>query len=86
MLLIIPVLGANPDYQFNLAWKGPHYVITGFADLDGDSLCEILCTAHDETVETYTFVALDIYSNVLGRIRLEGIHPSRENFEVKGKY
>jgi len=77
LLLIVPVSGLNldpgSDCQFDLAWKGPHYSVHEFADLDGDGLCEILCASYDSEMETYTLIALDIFSTVLWQVQLKGI-------------
>ena len=81
LLLIIPFLSVSPDYQFNLVWEiSPPFIINDFADLDGDGLCEILCSTVNFETEYYMLTLLDSFSNIIWEIPIDGL-PSSSRFE-----
>ncbi|MBU7031788.1 MAG: CPBP family intramembrane metalloprotease [Theionarchaea archaeon] len=62
----------NPQYEFNLVWKGPphSYKNTYFTDLNGDGLIEILYFDRDEG-DNIIFVVLDTFGKELWSIPFE---------------
>lgn len=64
-LVIVPVFGGNPDYEFKLVWRVPSCPLLGMyvVDLNSDGLSEILYTCDD--TQGYTLTAVDTFSHFL---------------------